>query len=63
MSERRKGHKKTILRIPVSVSDNFELPPQFERYVTLKAASDLLALEAEKEWQKMFKRLPRAGSQ
>ena len=46
--------KKIVMQVPVTVVDDFTLPPQFERYVTLKAASDLLALEAQKIWWNMF---------
>lgn len=53
---RRKGTKTitipVLLRLPTEIS----LPPEFERYVVVKATSDLLALEAQKTWRQMFDR-------
>ena len=49
----KRGSRKTLtIRVPVPVI--MAVPPEFEVYITAKAASDLLALEAEKIWHQVF---------
>lgn len=57
----RKGKRSGVLTFTVAVPVTAKVPPEFERYVVLKTASDLLAIEAEGIFRKVMGHSTRAN--